>query len=177
MKTAFLTLVAATSLLASAQAATARTGSQPKPGPGIFFVSTNGSDQWSGRLAAPDRKGTDGPFATLAAALKATRAKPAETTRPSSIHLGGGLYCLWEPLVLTPQDSGLTIAAYPGTQPVLSGGRRITGWKETTVGGKRLWVAAVREARNGRWAFRELPELVPHRRCSTGSSARMGRTG
>ena len=45
----------------------------PKPGPGVFFVATNGNDQWSGRLPAPSGKGADGPFATLPRALKAVR--------------------------------------------------------------------------------------------------------
>src|SRR5437588_55395 len=30
-----------------------------------FLVATNGNDSWSGRLAAPNRGHTDGPFATL----------------------------------------------------------------------------------------------------------------
>src|ERR1035438_2585885 len=47
--------------------------SVPKIGPGVFFVATNGNDQWSGNLPAPSRKGTDGPFATLPRALKAVR--------------------------------------------------------------------------------------------------------
>ena len=30
-----------------------------------FYVSPNGNDSWSGRLASPNRTRTDGPFATL----------------------------------------------------------------------------------------------------------------
>ncbi|MFN3422083.1 MAG: hypothetical protein ACK40X_10215, partial [Armatimonadota bacterium] len=30
-----------------------------------FYVATSGNDAWSGRLASPNRKKTDGPFATL----------------------------------------------------------------------------------------------------------------
>ena len=41
----------------------------PKPGPGIFFVATNGNDTWSGKLAAPNRRGTDGPLAMPAAGV------------------------------------------------------------------------------------------------------------
>ena len=39
-----------------------------------FYVSPSGNDQWSGRLAAPARGGSDGPFATLEAARDAVRA-------------------------------------------------------------------------------------------------------
>ncbi len=38
-----------------------------------FFVAANGSDQWSGQLALPNRAGTDGPFATLVRARDAIR--------------------------------------------------------------------------------------------------------
>ena len=38
-----------------------------------FFVATNGNDAWSGTRAEPDKKGTDGPFATLVRARNAVR--------------------------------------------------------------------------------------------------------
>src|SRR4051794_39158341 len=78
----------------------------PKPGPGIFFVATNGNDTWSGKLAAPNRRGTDGPLAMPAAGVKAAREfRKQENSKPASVYLRGGLYCLNEPLVLTPEDS------------------------------------------------------------------------
>ena len=70
----------------------------PKPAPGVFFVATNGNDLWSGRLPAPNRKGTDGPFATLPAALdgrsclKATGGNAAE---PAHEGLRGGGRISW----------------------------------------------------------------------------------
>ena len=70
--------------------------------------------------------------------------------------VGGGLYFVEAPIVLTPEDSGLVLAAYPGAKPVLSGGRPITGWKEVTVKGKELWAADIPEVRDGKWYFREL---------------------
>jgi len=154
------TLIVACSLLGCAQPGPQRSSPLPKPAPGVFFVATNGSDHWSGRLPLPNRKSTDGPFATLPAALEAARAEGTESggaQQPlAKIFLGSGLYCLWEPLVLKSQDSGLQIASYPGAQPVISGGRRIAGWRKATVEGKKLWVADAPEARHGRWPFREL---------------------
>ena len=38
-----------------------------------FYLSPNGSDQWSGKLAEPNAQGTDGPFATLERAHDAVR--------------------------------------------------------------------------------------------------------
>ena len=43
-----------------------------------------------------------------------------------TIHLQAGTYYLYESLRLRPQDSGLTIE---GTDAVISGGMKITGWK------------------------------------------------
>jgi hypothetical protein len=132
----------------------------PKPAPGIFFVATNGDDQWSGRLPAPSRKGTDGPFATLPRALKAVRETrqqgATESRQPATVFICGGTYFVEAPIVLTPDDSNLLLTACPGTTPVLSGGRPITGWKEVTVEGKKLWAADVPEVRDGKWLFREL---------------------
>ena len=133
----------------------------PKPGRGVFFVATNGNDQWSGRLPAPDRKGTDGPFATVPGALKTIRGLRQQhdscgRTASPTVFVGGGLYFVEAPVVLTPEDSGLVLAAYPGAKPVLSGGRPITGWKEVTVKGKKLWAADIPEVRDGKWYFREL---------------------
>jgi hypothetical protein len=66
------------------------------------------------------------------------------------------MYFVDSPVVLTPEDSGLVLAAYPGARPVLSGGRPIAGWKEVTVRGKKLWAADIPSVRDGKWYFREL---------------------
>ena len=115
-------------------------------------------------MEKPARNGKDGPLATLHAALKAARATPrdgAGSLDQITILVRGGVYPLSEPLVLTAQDSArsadhpLTIAAFGHETPVLSGGRRITGWKQ--VDGKPgLWQAEVPEVREGKWYFRQL---------------------
>ena len=132
----------------------------PKPAPGVFFVATNGNDLWTGTLPAPNRAGTDGPFATLVGALKAARAtrqpSVSETRPVTQILVGSGTYFQDQPIILMPQDSGLVLAAWPGAKPVVSGGRPIAGWKEITVEGKKLWAADIPEARDGKWLFREL---------------------
>jgi hypothetical protein len=132
----------------------------PKPAPGVFFVATNGNDQWSGRLPTPNRAGTDGPFATLPGALKTVRElrqrHDSAAGQSPTVFVGGGFYFLEAPVVLTPEDSGLALAAWPGARPVLSGGRPITGWKEVTIEGKKLWAADIPLVRDGKWYFREL---------------------
>jgi parallel beta-helix repeat protein len=132
----------------------------PKPGPGVFFVATNGNDAWSGRAASPDRGSSDGPFATLPRALAAARqfkaGEGSGATSSATVFVRGGTYFLSEPLVLKPEDSSLKVLVYRVEHPVISAGRRIAGWKEVNVGGKKLWAADIPEARDGKWFFREL---------------------
>jgi hypothetical protein len=111
------------------------------------YVATNGSDGWSGTLAAPNPKKTDGPFATIQRARDVLRLNaPAAGRSAKQIIVRGGTYYLAAPLVLTPQDSGLSIAAYHGERPVISGGKSIAGWKKSG----RLWTA------KANWDFRQL---------------------
>jgi hypothetical protein len=63
--------------------------------------------------------------------------------------------------VIRPADSGisadkpLTIANYGSERPILSGGRRVVGWKRAGDTSNR-WEATLPEARNGQWQFRQL---------------------
>ena len=124
--------------------------------PGIYFVSVQGSDAWSGTRPEPDAAGTDGPFRTLARARDTLRAAPKDRDR--RIVLRAGTHHLEEPLLLDVRDSGtpdhpLIIQAYPGEEAVLSGGRVISGWTHRTDG---VWAAPVPQARTGEWTFRQL---------------------
>jgi hypothetical protein len=126
-----------------------------------FYVAPDGNDGWSGTRASANGRKTDGPFATLPLALKAAREWKQQNgteskLKPATVLLRGGIYSLPEPVILTPEDSGLIISAYRNEKPILSGGRPIRGWKPTTVDGRSLWVADVPEAQNGKWYFREL---------------------
>ena len=127
---------------------------------GIFYVAPNGNDQWSGDRPSPNWVKTDGPLATIPRALELARAwkhNPAGNGgQHAKIYLQSGAYFLRQPIVLEPQDSGLTMAALPNAQPVLSGGKLITNWRETEREGKKLWAADLPEVRAGNWYFREL---------------------
>lgn len=106
-------------------------------GAAVLHVAPTGSDTGPGTL--------DRPFATLARARDAARQSP----QPDTIQVRGGTYFLEAPLVLGPQDSGLTIAACENEKPVISGGRRITGWRPTT---NQLWTTEI----PGHWYFHQL---------------------
>ncbi len=117
-----------------------------------FHVAPSGSDSAPGTRAKP--------FATLARARDAVRALKAEQglRAPVRVLLADGTYFLDGTFALTPADSGtaacpITYAAAPGAKPVLSGGRRITGWRKEADG---LWAADVPDAKSGQWTFRQL---------------------
>lgn len=146
-----------------------------------FYVAENGNDSWSGTLDAPNKNGTDGPFATITKAQESVKAlkgelfkpktPPVETRWIGSPHKNGtgkdilvlirqGYYTLKEPLVFSAEDGGeriqtnlptgafeyhklkdhyVTYAAYPGENPVISGGELISDWKKNND----HWIADV----------------------------------
>jgi hypothetical protein len=115
-------------------------------------VATSGCDANPGTF--------DKPFATLAQARDAVRRLKAGAPPKAAVTVlvRGGTYVLKEPLLFGWQDSGsaehrIVYAAYPGEQPVLSGGRQITGWKP---GAGKRWLAEVTAARGGGWRFTQL---------------------
>ena len=136
-----------------------------KPGTHVLYVSLDGNDRWSGTYPIPSRDGIDGPFATPGRALLAVREMRDEyggrLREPVNIVLRGGTYFLDEPLRVMPRHSGtdgipVTFSAYEAERPVISAGRRITGWKRVTVGANRLWAAEIPGVRDSHWDFHEL---------------------
>ena len=133
--------------------------------PNDLYVSTNGNDRWSGRLAEPNAERTDGPLATLAGARNAVRQRKlkGELSGPMTVWLRGGRYPVAAPVVFMPDDSApVTYAAYPAEQPILDGGKRITGWRVESSplpngkGSSVRWVADIPEVAEGKWQFRQL---------------------
>ena len=128
-----------------------------------IYVSTDGNDAWSGRLERPSSTKDDGPKGSLSGALAAGRfLRPGgQATDGLTILVRGGVYPLSAPVSLMPEDSGadakrpLTVQAYPGEKPILSGGRRITGWRKVE-GKSDLWQVEIPEVREGKWYFRQL---------------------
>jgi hypothetical protein len=131
--------------------------------PLTLHVATNGNDAWSGRLAQPSADAADGPLRTPTAALRVARNARLATPVPESVTIlfRAGRHELAEPLTLTAEDSGASaqrafvMAAYPGEKPVLSGGRRLMGWKPVP-GQPGRWQTKVPEVRSGHWYFRQL---------------------
>jgi len=128
---------------------------------GDLYLSPHGKDTFSGKLAAVNAAGTDGPFATLGRAREAVRALKAahaDRARPIRVVLRGGVYELERTVVFTPADSGTAAApvvyqAYPGETPVLSGGTALSGWR---VDSKGRWQVELPAVRQGKWRFSQL---------------------
>lgn len=125
-----------------------------------FYVAPGGRDAWSGKLAVANKNRSDGPFATLARARETVRALKREGKYPAggvAVVLRGGTYELPETFVLAPEDSGqpgapVVYSAYPGESPVLSGGRRLTGWQVS----RGRWTVRLPEVASGAWDFNQL---------------------
>jgi len=100
-----------------------------------LYVAPNGSDAWSGRLAAPDAAGADGPLATLEAARDRVRSLRAGGAAPAlTVLLRGGTYVLDRAVEFGARDSGtaaapVTYLAEPGATVRLTGGREVSGWR------------------------------------------------
>ena len=94
-----------------------------------LFVSKEGNDTWSGKLASPDKERTDGPLATLEKARDNARLVIEKGLKePLTVMVREGKYFLNETLHLGPEDSGtkkfpVTYTAYPGEKVILSGGK------------------------------------------------------
>ena len=102
-----------------------------------IFVSPGGSDS-SGDGSE------DAPFASPARALQASRAAPSGG--PNTIILRQGVYFVPTALVLTPQDSGLTIQSMPGEEAWLSGAQPLVNvsWRAVNITPpSNLWAASL----------------------------------
>ena len=125
-----------------------------------FHVAPGGNDAWSGRLQRPNAEGTDGPLASLGGARDAVRRLKSQGPLGEAVRVvvADGTYALREPLVLGPEDSGtaetpVVYEAASGARPLLTGGKKITGWKSGPDG---TWTAHVPEAAQGKASFEQL---------------------
>ena len=118
-----------------------------------FYVSPEGNDLWTGDTI-------DRPFATIQQARDAIREmKKSALTEPVTVYIRGGVYELDETIVFTLEDSGtrdypITYTAYRDEEPIISGGRKITGPWEDYKG--EIKVCTIPEVREGKWYFRQL---------------------
>jgi len=125
-----------------------------------LYISPQGNDAWSGRLAKANNERTDGPKASLAGARDEIRKFKAQgpLKEPVQVIVAAGTYTLAEPFVLAPQDSGtkdcpIAYQAADGAKPVFSGGRIITDFQPGKDG---IWQARIPQVAEGKWYFEQL---------------------
>ena len=118
-----------------------------------FYVAPSGSDAQNGTSPAQ-------PFLTVQRAQQAVRElkQRGPLTEPVTVYLSEGVYPISEALKFTPEDSGtetcpITYKAAQGEKALLSGGRKVTGWK---LYKGNIWVATLPEVQAGEWWFRQL---------------------
>jgi hypothetical protein len=92
-----------------------------------FYVSPSGDDGNSGEKA-------EQAFKTITRARDAVRAARTEATGGFEVILRGGRYSIDQTILFDSRDSGskgcpIVYRNSPGETPVISGGRRIEGWK------------------------------------------------
>ena len=112
----------------------------PAPGRRIIIVdASKGSDTAPGTLAEP--------LKSLPAALTLSRTQKHGVPDAPAIYLRAGTYRLNTTLVLTPSDSGLTIAAYDGEKAEVSGGQLLEHleWK-SVASEKGTYVTTIPES-------------------------------
>lgn len=103
-----------------------------------YYVSPDGLDTNPGTLALP--------FKTIAKARDVVKTVNSSMTGNINVYLRGGWYTLSTPLTFDQSCSGtngynVVYQAYPGEYPVISGGRKITGWTLHDAG-KNIWKAS-----------------------------------
>lgn len=130
-----------------------------------IYLAPNGSDKNDGSK--------EKPLATLAAALRKARElrRLNDPATANGIHIivREGIYQLYEPVFIRPEDAGTEtsatyIEAAPGEKPVFSGGINIEGWKKVLthpvglpVAAKgKIWVADVPAIGGNVFNFRQL---------------------
>jgi len=94
----------------------------------------------------------EGPLRSLAAARDEIRKRQPQ--EPVRVVVKAGFYPISDPLIFTPDDSGtaespITYEAAPGSRPVISGGRQISGFQVEPDG---TWTATV----DSNWKFEQL---------------------
>ena len=122
-----------------------------------LYVAPDGSDKNDGE--SPCLQDGSGPLATLDRAFEVLRLRKLNgaVAGPVEIYLRGGVYAVEKPIVVKPCHSmPVTVLPYKDEQPVISGGRELTGWEETTHAGVRAWTLTLDEVKDGHWYFRSL---------------------
>jgi len=132
----------------------------------VIYVSPEGDDRWSGRLAEANADRSDGPMASVEGVIRSLwqggKGKKGGMARaglrgPVAVRMRGGVYRVSEPITIPGGFSWpIMIEPYGDEQPILDGGEPIEGWVETTLNGMAVWAADVPVVQGEPRYFRQL---------------------
>lgn len=112
-----------------------------------YYVSPSGKDSNPGTKKKP--------LKTIACALETVNKYKSEVNSDMNIILATGTYYLDSTLKIDqsynlPNGKTLTIKADKGARPVISGGKKVTGWTKVKVNGINMYKAKVKNLKYGR---------------------------
>jgi len=118
-----------------------------------FFVSqSEEANDTSSGLSPEFSKDGNGPLRTLEDTLeKITELRRIGVYQPITIKLIGSEYALEKTLVINENVYGVTIEPFCNQPFLLSGGKRITGFKELVFNDQRCFAAYIPEVESGEW--------------------------
>ncbi|MCM8760044.1 MAG: right-handed parallel beta-helix repeat-containing protein [Candidatus Omnitrophica bacterium] len=121
-----------------------------------IYVAINGNDSWSGKYQQPLPDKSDGPLASIQAARdKIRELRKHNTSQKINVQIAAGRYQLKKPIEFSYQDSNVSYCCEDG-KAIFDCGRKISGWKKTTVNGVDAFVAEIPEVKNGNWHIKQL---------------------
>ncbi len=119
-----------------------------------YYIGPNGNDENTGSSPAE-------AFATIERALGRIDNMQDDIARAGDsvhIYLIGGVYMLKKPIIIQPATTAFSgpqviIENYKGSEVIMTGGQKITGWKKRANG---VWVARLPGTKSRRWDFDQL---------------------
>ncbi len=121
-----------------------------------IYVAPTGHDGSSGMNLVEHADKRDGPLQSVQKAIATARELRKNNPEiETQIEFAEGRYEVARPIILTSQDSGLTLASRPGARVEISGGTVINGWHISPTNGL-LWQTILPEVRQGSWRFNQL---------------------
>ena len=124
-----------------------------------IYISKDGNDSYDGLTPEIDSKNKKGPLATLSGAKRRISDMKNKflLDSPVEVIIKEGEYFLTEPLRFFPDDSWhMTWKADNGAKVVINGGIKITGLKEETVNGIKMWTTVFPEVASKKEYYTQL---------------------
>lgn len=122
----------------------------------LFVLSFVGCNTAKEVYVSPD--GSDSNDGSVSKPLKTIEAAINKISSGGTVWLRGGVYEMESPLVLKPENSGISIKAFKGETPVLSGAVKVKGWHKLG----KVMPEIQEQARGHLWVANIKKGLLPH---------------